>query len=161
MVGQICPVPPHYCRAPRDRHLYKDKYPKFGVLSKVKNNCCKIHLVDNVRTADEQTEAEEKRSRSQNAANQFPVKYLFSLMITEIFEIRNICFHLWSQNCECDLSIFLRYRAFKVLLSCRLLTVFKICMIQNTFDGDEFLSSILRPSYQQNICKEFGFLTCL
>ena len=37
MVGQICPAPPHYCRAPRDRHLYKDKYPKFAVLSKVKN----------------------------------------------------------------------------------------------------------------------------
>ena len=51
---------------------------------KLKKNCCKIHLVDNVRTADEQTEAEEKRSRSQNAANQFPVKYLFSLMLTEL-----------------------------------------------------------------------------
>ena len=36
MVGQICPAPPHYCRAPRDRHLYKDKYPKFAVLSKEK-----------------------------------------------------------------------------------------------------------------------------
>ena len=146
MVGQICPAPPHYCRAPRDRHLYKDKYPKFAVLSKEK----KI-LMQNPSGGQCKKGLSKPRPRRRDP----------EAKMQQISFLWNICFHSWSQNWECDLSIFLRYRAFKVLLSCRLLTVFKICIIQNTFGGDEFLSSILRPSYQQNICKEFGFLTCL
>ena len=81
MVGQICPAPPHYCRAPRDRHLYKDKYPKFAVLSKEK----KI-LMQNPSGGQCKKGLSKPRPRRRDP----------EAKMQQISFLWNICFHSWS-----------------------------------------------------------------